>query len=75
MVGKRFTVVIPRSLRKKLELKEGQQVIMRLEEGRLIIEPLPTDPYRVLERVISEPYNERKDEKRAKEWLEKNASH
>jgi AbrB family looped-hinge helix DNA binding protein len=56
VVGKRFTVVIPKSLRKKIELSEGQKVVMRVEEGKLVMEPLPRDSYRVLERVIREPY-------------------
>lgn len=71
VVGKRFTLVVPKSVRKKLNLKEGQRVILRVEEGRLLVELLPEDPYKVLERVIGEPYQEARDEKRAEEWLKR----
>ena len=49
-------------------LKEGQRVLVRAEAGKVIIEPLPSDPYRVLEEVIGEPYDEG-EEARAEEWL------
>ena len=74
-IGKRFTIVIPKPLRKKLNFKEGQRLLVRLEAGRLLIEPLPADPYGSLERLIGEPYNEERDEKRVEEWLKKRASH
>ena len=50
-------------------LKEGQRVLVRAEAGKVIIEPLPSDPYRVLEEVIGEPYDEGEEEARAEEWL------
>jgi AbrB family looped-hinge helix DNA binding protein len=73
IVGKRFSIVVPRSVREKVKLREGQQVIVRADEGRVVIEPLPIEPLKVLERVIGEPYDERKDEKRAEKWALKNA--
>ncbi len=72
-VGKRFSIVVPKSIRKKVNLKEGQQVVVRADEGRVVIEPIPRDPLKILERVIGEPYNERKEEKRTERWAMKNA--
>ncbi len=72
-IGKRFTIVIPKLIRKKLELKEGQSLLARVEETKLVLEPLPGDPYDILERVIGEPYVERRDEKKAERWLKSHA--
>jgi AbrB family looped-hinge helix DNA binding protein len=51
-------LVIPKAIRKELALKEGQRVLIRVENGRMVVEPLPWDPYEVLEKVIGEPYEE-----------------
>lgn len=76
VVGKRFTIVIPKSVRERLKLQEGQTLIMRVvEERKILVEALPTDPFSVLKRVIGKPYNERTDEKTAEAWIKKRASH
>ncbi len=72
-IGKRFTIVIPKPIRKKLGLKEGQGLLIRVEETKLVLEPLPGDPYDVLKRIIGEPYEERRDEKKAERWLKSHA--
>lgn len=69
VIGRRNTLVIPKVIRKELNLREGQRVLIRVEGRRIIIEPLPWDPYRVLEEVIREPYVEARDEAKAEEWL------
>ncbi len=74
IVGRRFAIVVPKSVRKKVNLKEGQQVIVRAEEGKLVIEPLPDEPLKVLERVIGKPYSEHRDEKKAELWAMQHAS-
>jgi virulence-associated protein VagC len=48
-------------------------VLIKVEGNQVVIEPLPKDPYAVLERVIGEPYDEKKDEPKAYEWLKKHA--
>jgi AbrB family looped-hinge helix DNA binding protein len=72
-IGKRFTIVIPKSIRKKLNLKEGQRVYLKIEGLRIIIEPLPSNPYEILGKIIGEPYDESIDEKRAGRWLMEHA--
>jgi AbrB family looped-hinge helix DNA binding protein len=71
VIGRRYTLVIPKIVREELNLKEGQRVLVRVEGERIIVEPLPWDPYEVLEEVIREPYLERKDEAGAEEWLKR----
>jgi len=64
IVGRRHTIVVPKSIRKLVPLKEGQDVLLRAEGARIIIEPLPDDPYETLEKVIGQPYREERDEGR-----------
>lgn len=73
VVGKRFTIVVPKAIRRRLGLKEGQSVLLSVEGGKLLVQPLPEDPYEVLKQVVGEPYDETKDEKRAEEWLMRRA--
>jgi len=71
-IGKRFSIVIPKRVREKLKLKEGQRALMRHEGGIILIEPLPEDPYKVLSETLGDfSYSEDKHEKRAEEWLKK----
>jgi len=74
IIGKRFTIVIPKAVREKVGLKEGQKVLVYAEAGKIVIEPLPTDPFKVLKEVVREPYDESVDEGRAEEWLKSHAS-
>ena len=72
-IGKRYTLVIPREIRKIVGLKEGSRVLLRVSGRSIIIDPLPEDPFKVLEKVIGEPYREEVDENKAIKWLLKNA--
>ena len=73
VVGKRHTIVVPKSVRKLVSLKEGQDVLVRAEGTRIVIEPLPENPYETLERVVGQPYEEKRDERRAEEWVKRRA--
>lgn len=67
-VGKKHVVVIPSKIRRKIGLKEGEMLRVRLEENHIVMERL-ADPFRTLAEVVGEPYNEEVDEKRAERWL------
>ncbi len=73
VIGKRGVLVIPKEIREKLGLKEGRRVLIGVEGGKIIIEPLPSDPFKVLEEVIGEPYREEVDEERAMRWMREHA--
>jgi len=73
VIGRRYTLVIPRAIREELALKEGQRVLIRVENGRIVVEPLPWDPYKVLETVVGEPYDEEREEAKAERWLRSHA--
>ncbi|TMP99937.1 MAG: AbrB/MazE/SpoVT family DNA-binding domain-containing protein [Thaumarchaeota archaeon] len=71
VVGKRYTVVIPKSIRKKLKIEEGERVSIKVRGNEIVMEPLAKDPYATLARLIGEQYDEGRDERRAEELLKK----
>lgn len=72
-VGRRYTLVIPKSIREEIGLEEGQRVLIYVEGGKIVIEPFPGDPFKALKQIVREPYDETKDEKRVERWLKKHA--
>ena len=74
VIGRRYTLVIPKAVREELMLKQGQKVLIRVEGNRIVVEPLPLDPYKVMEEVVGEPYEEEREEVKAEEWLKTHAS-
>ena len=73
VIGRKYTLVIPKAIREELNLKQGQRVLIHVENKRIIIEPLPWDPYKVLEKIVGEPYEESREEAKAEEWLKTHA--
>ena len=49
-VGSKGELFLPKKVRERLGLRPGMKVIYRVEEGRLLIEPVPS-----LEEVLKEP--------------------
>ena len=45
-------IVIPAEIRKKLGIKPGQKVALRLVEDKAVIEPLPEDPIKALRGIL-----------------------
>ncbi|MBS7625777.1 AbrB/MazE/SpoVT family DNA-binding domain-containing protein [Candidatus Bathyarchaeota archaeon] len=68
-IGKRYTVVIPKSFREKLGVKEGQLTELTLEKGKLILVPKTSDPFKRLSELIGEIKYDEKTEKKAEKWL------
>jgi len=69
-ISRRFSFVIPKSIRKKLEVREGKTAIVVAEGDKIIIEPLPEDPYEVLVETLGDfSYTEERYERKAEEWL------
>ena len=71
VVGKRYTIVVPKSVRKRVKIEEGQPVLVTARGETIVVRPLPKDPYASLARIIGEPYDEKKDERKVDEWLRK----
>jgi len=46
---------------------------MTLEEGKIVIEPLPDDPFKEFEEVLGDFHYSREDRRRAEEFLLKEA--
>ncbi len=51
-IKKKFNVTIPKSVRKRLEVKVGQLVKVSLDGDRIVLKPLPYDPSERLEKLI-----------------------
>ncbi len=69
-VGKKNIVVIPSRIRRKVGIKEGDLLRVRVEGDKIMIEKVSSDPFSVLAEVIGEPYREEVDEVKAEKWLE-----
>ncbi len=68
-IGKRYTIVIPKAFRQRLGLKEGVLSEVRLEEGKIIIIPKVSDPFRRLSELIGDVVYDEEAEERAERWL------
>jgi len=66
-------VVVPKSIRKLVSIREGQEVLVRAEGNKIVIEPLQDDPFETLKKVIGPPYREERDERLAETWVRKHA--
>jgi len=70
VVGKRYTVVI-KSIRKKLKIEEGERVSIKVRGNEIVMEPACKGSHATLARLIGEPNDERRDERKAEELLKK----
>jgi len=71
-IGRRFTIVIPKAVRRKLGIREGQRALLSCEAGKIVVEPLPQDPYEALSEALGDfTYSEESHEKEAEEWLKR----
>lgn len=68
-VGKKNVVVIPSRVRKKVGIKEGDLLELKVEGDRILLERLSSEPFRVLAEVIGEQYREEVDEAKAERTL------
>ena len=55
-------VVIPSKIRKKIGIKEGDLLKVKIEGDKILLEKLSSEPFTVLADVIGEPYREEVDE-------------
>lgn len=72
-VGRKFTLVIPKSVRERLKIREGDILTLQVEGEKIVLTIRRSDPLKVLEEIIGEPYDEDRDEKNAERWLKENA--
>lgn len=69
IIGKRYSLIIPKKIREKILLKEGQLVKVRAGEGVIVIEPYPADPFKVLEEALGDFVYDKAARKEAERWL------
>ncbi len=68
-VGRKFEIVIPKNVRERVNIEEGDLLEVEVEENKIILKKVKYNPYEVLKRVVGESYNEEIDEKKAERWL------
>jgi len=72
-VGERYTIVIPKEIRRSLGIKKGQLLRVLSDGERIIIEPLPEDPFKVFEQILGGFQYSREDRLKAEKFLLKEA--
>lgn len=68
-VGKKNVIVIPSKIRKKIGIKVGDLLAIKVEGNKIILEKLSSQPFAILADIIGEPYGEEVDEAEAEKWL------
>ena len=62
-IGKRFSVIIPKEIREKLGLKEGDIIVIKKKESDIVISPEKISPFKKLANLLGTiPYNEKVEE-------------
>jgi len=66
-IGKRFSVIIPKEIREKLGLKEGDVIIIKKKESDIVISTEKISPFKKLANLLGTiPYNEKVEEEAEK---------
>lgn len=68
-VDSRFRVTIPRDIRKKIEVREGQTFYLLPYERGLLMKPVPKGTSSKLDELIGDFKFDRKARRRAEKWL------
>lgn len=72
-IQRRYTLTIPKSIRKKLQIEEGMEIFWSVEEGKIVLTP---KTYKIFhERFTGKPkYETEKDKKEVEEAFMRESS-
>jgi AbrB family looped-hinge helix DNA binding protein len=71
-VGPKGQVVIPRAIRKALNISPGSKIVFKLDDGKLILEKPSLDAVAVFKKIAQQiNYNKKIDPHQYEEELEK----
>ena len=70
-IGKRFSLIIPKDIREKIGLKEGDLVTIRKEKNLIIIIPEKISPFKKLSNLIGDIKYDEKAEEDVEKFLSK----
>ena len=70
-IGKRFSLIIPKDIREKIGLKEGDLVTIRKEKNLIIIIPEKVSPFKKLSNLIGDIKYDEKAEEDVEKFLSK----
>lgn len=68
-IGKKYTIVIPKEIREKMGLREGQFSEIKIEKDKLVIIPKAFDPFEKLSELIGDVTYDQEAERKAEKWL------
>jgi AbrB family looped-hinge helix DNA binding protein len=67
-LDKRHRVTLPKEVRKRFRVVEGQKFLLVPYGGDLIMKPVPKDPSKEMSRVIGDFQFGKQDRKKAEKW-------
>lgn len=70
-IGKHFSLIIPKDIREKIGLKEGDLVTIRKEKNLIIIIPEKVSPFKKLSNLIGDIKYDEKAEEDVEKFLSK----
>ena len=73
-VGERYTIVIPKEIRRILGIKKGQLMRITSDGRRIILEPIFENPFEIFEKILGDFVYSRKMRKEAEKKLLEEAS-
>ncbi|MHA1265864.1 MAG: AbrB/MazE/SpoVT family DNA-binding domain-containing protein [Candidatus Helarchaeota archaeon] len=68
-IGKRFSVIIPKEIREKLGLKEGDLITIKKSENKIIITPEKISPFKKLANLVGDIRYNDETKKEAEKYL------
>ncbi len=68
-LDKRHRVTLPREVRKRFKVVEGQKFYLVPYGDELIMKPVPIDPSKELSKIVGDFQFTRKDRKKTEKWL------
>ena len=68
-LDKRHRVTLPKEVRKRFRVAEGQKFFLVPYGDDLIMKPVPKDPSKELSRIVGAFQFTRRDRKKAEKWL------
>lgn len=74
-LDKRHRVTLPKEVRKRFRMVEGQKFFLVPYGDDLIMKPVPKDPSKEMSKIIGDFQFSKKDRKKAEKWLLQETAH
>ena len=68
-VDERYRIVIPKEVRRQLDIKPNSEVLIELRGNEAVLRPLKHDPFEELGKLLGDFRFTREDRRRAERWF------